>query len=420
MEAKNGLALPAMRYSSYADRGGYLQRKTRMGFLGATKRRYVRLTGSMLQVWKSEEDYNTPGEHRPESELGLQNCRIEPNQIGLEIHVVAPHKTETFVCPTLDTYQLWHPLLHDASEKCLKDYYGFAKVLGQGHFGKVLLAQDYRTGENFAVKVIRKNKKNLRSATLIQREMDILRLVNHKNVVRLYDLFDTDTKLYFVLEYMRGGVLYGVLSKKDIHFSEERASHVLKDVLQGLEYLHSLDIVHRDIKPENILTSSQKWPFTAKLADFGLSNFLAEHTGALESKVGTPYYCAREVVVNDHYGAKADLWSVGVLAYEMLSGTKPFRGKDSVQVLLAIRDGTFVFEPQYWRHISEDAKHFVTSLICADIDKRLSASQALQHPWIVHEGRHEPLPNNVLTRLGSNLERKTIPKTTNDEHMDIV
>lgn len=158
-------------------------------------------------------------------------------------------------------------------------------MLGSGHFGKVLLAKDHRTGESFAVKVIRKNKKELRSATLIQREMDILRLVNHKNVVRLYDLFDTESKLYFVLECMKGGVLYEVLSKREIHFSEERASHVLRDVLEGLEYLHKHNIVHRDIKPENILTSSKHWPFTSKLADFGLSNFLAATTGVLDSKV---------------------------------------------------------------------------------------------------------------------------------------
>lgn len=161
----------------------------------------------------------------------------------------------------------------------------------------MLLAKDRRTREKFAVKVIKRNQSEVRNAILIQRELEILRMVNHKNVVRLYDLFDTADKLYLVLEYMPGGHLFQVLSNTKMHYTEERASVILRDVIEGLAYLHARGIVHRDVKPENVLTTSETWPFTTKLADFGLSNFLGKTTGVLDSKVGTPYFVARGMLV---------------------------------------------------------------------------------------------------------------------------
>lgn len=406
---------PEMRYGSYVEKAGWLLKKgkvTRSGGLFGLhkKRRLLKLTGSMLQLWKREED------DYPDWEIGLQNTQVIGDEEKLEIEIMASHRVEGFVAESRNEYFEWFNVLKAASEKSIKDYYGFVKVLGEGHFGRVLLAKDRRTKESFAVKVIRKDKTEVRNATLIQREMDILRLVDHKNIVRLYDLFDTESKLYFVLEYMPGGVLYEVLSKKHVHFSEERASHVLRDVLQGLEYLHSLGIVHRDIKPENILTTQKQWPFTSKLADFGLSNFLAPVTGVLDSKVGTPYYCAREVVTNDSYGTKADMWSVGVLAYEMLSGRKPFEGDHTIQVLCAIRDGEYSFRDPEWSRISEEAHDFVKRLICIDVDRRMSATEALQHPWIVNDGRHDPIEHD-LRRLAPGL-RAAINRVDAEDDMD--
>jgi calcium/calmodulin-dependent protein kinase I len=118
-------------------------------------------------------------------------------------------------------------------------------------------------------------------------------------------------RLYLVLEYMEGGVLYQVLSNKSVVYTEESASHILKDILEGLVYLHERGIVHRDIKPENILLDVSPSPDkvgTAKLADFGLSNFLGPGTGVLESRVGSPYFCAREVITSEAYGCKCDCW----------------------------------------------------------------------------------------------------------------
>lgn len=276
--------------------------------------------------------------------------------------------------------------LKGACNKSIKDYYQLVSVLGQGHFGKVLLARDIRSHERFAVKVIRKHKAQLKSKEKIRREVEIMRLVNHKNVLRMFDLFETSEKLYFVLEYMEGGPLHEVMNRGDHTYTEDRARVIVRDVLEGLEYLHAKNIVHRDVKPDNILTSSKSWPFVSKLADFGLSNFMETGSDTLESKVGTPYFCAREVISTQTYGAKADLWSTGVMMYEMLSGTKPFEGNGTKAVLQKIMAARYAFPEQIWARISEEAKDLMRRLICVDVEKRLSATEALQHPWIIGQG----------------------------------
>lgn len=301
---------PELRYGDYAILSGWLHKKGKVVRTGSLfgihkKQRLLKLRGSTLQCFKHEDD------EYPDWEVGLQNAEIFGEPEHMQIEIKMSHRIEGFIADSHEQYTTWFEALSSAANKSIKDYYGFVKVLGEGHFGRVLLAKDRRTHDKFAVKVIRKEKSELRNATLIQRELEILRLVNHKNIVRLYDLFDTTDKLYLVLEYMPGGHLFEVLSNRGIHFSEERASIIVRDILEGLEYLHERGIVHRDVKPENILLDSTTWPFTTKIADFGLSNFLAPNTGVLASKVGTPYFCAREVVTNENYGTKADLWSVG-------------------------------------------------------------------------------------------------------------
>jgi serine/threonine protein kinase len=385
---------PSLRYGDYVEREGWLQKKGKVVRSGALfgihrRQRLLKLCGSTLQCYKHGED------ECPDWEVGLQNADVVGDPEHLLIEIKMSHRVEGFVAETPEEYKNWYDALYSASNMSIKDYYGFVKVLGEGHFGRVLLAKDRRTGDKFAVKVIKKDKSEVRNATLIQRELEILRLVNHKNIVRLYDLFDTTDKLYFVLEYMRGGALYEVLSDRRIQYNEQRASIILRDVLSGLEYLHERNIVHRDVKPENILLDSRTWPFTTKLADFGLSNFLAPNTGVLDSKVGTPYFCAREVVTSESYGTKADLWSVGVLLFEMLSGRKPFEGSVTKSVLYAILDGRYSMHTPEWARISDEAKDLVAKLVCIDVDRRLSATEALQHPWIVNEGRLDPIENSI-------------------------
>lgn len=387
---------PELRHGAYIEKEGFLPKKGNIFqnsplFPSHKLSRYVVIRGSNLQCFRRSED------PVPEWELPLHHAHVVGRPEKCEIDIQVWDTVEEFQPENMQQYHEWYSALKEASEKSIKDYYAFVRNLGEGHFGMVLLAKDRRTREKFAVKVIKKHHTEVRSMTLIQRELSILRMVNHPNIVRLYDLFDTEDKLYFVLEYMEGGALYQVLARDETHFSEERASQIIKDILQGLVYLHSKGIVHRDVKPENILTTSTKWPFQSKLADFGLSNFMG-NSEALVSKVGTPYFCAREVVTNESYDTKADMWSLGVVAFEMLSGRKPFEGAHTKSVLYAILDGRWGFNGQEWVGISEDAKNFISQLICIDVSRRMSAEEALQHPWISHGARSAPIPNRMMSR----------------------
>lgn len=362
--------------------------------------------------------YRKAEDPSPEWELPLQNTSVVGNPDTLEIQIRAWGRVEEFVADNLNHYTDWYHALRYASEKSIKDYYAFVKTLGKGHFSKVLLAKDRRTREKFAVKVIKKTPSDDRATTLMHRELEILRMVNHQNIVRLYDLFDTNDKLYVVLEYLDGGALYGAVRELGHHYSEQRASHIIKEVLQGLVYLHSKGIVHRDVKPENIITTSKQWPFTCKLADFGLSNFLGQ--GFLQSKVGTPYFCAREVITSESYGTKADLWSLGVVAYEMLSGKKPFEGTTTRSVLQAILAGEYHFPRQEWEKISDLARDFVSGLICIDVDRRLSAEEALRHPWIVNEGRLDGLMSRHSIGVSKpQFDPNLIHANQSDESMEV-
>jgi hypothetical protein len=183
--------LPELRYGEYAVMTGWLQKKGKVVRHGSLfgihkKTRLLKLRGSTLQCYKSEED------EFPDWEVGLQNAEIIGDVEHLQIEIKMSHRVEGFVAETHEDYVKWYSALVAASNKSVKTFYSFLSVIGQGHFGKVLLAKDRLTREKFAVKVIKKDSKtDVRNATLIQRELEILRLVNHKNIVRLYDLFDT-------------------------------------------------------------------------------------------------------------------------------------------------------------------------------------------------------------------------------------
>jgi len=206
-----------------------------------------------------------------------------------------------------------------------------------------------------------------------------LKQVNHPNVVGLKDMFETASTLYLVMELVTGGELFDKIVEKG-QYSEKEASVIVKQILSAVGYLHSQGIAHRDLKPENLLLKGSD-DTTVMLSDFGLSKIIGEDK-LMETACGTPYYVAPEVLQAAGYDKEVDLWSVGVITYLVLCGFPPFYGESLPEVFEQIMSAQFDFPDPYWTEVSPQAKDFIQKLLVIDPHKRLTAQQALDHPWI--------------------------------------
>lgn len=183
------------------------------------------------------------------------------------------------------------------------------------------------------------------------------------------------------------------------YYGEEDAKHIVRGILEAVQYLHNAGIVHRDLKPENLLMASQDMHADVKLADFGLSTIVTNDS-MLKTSCGTLTYCAPEILRGENYGKPVDIWSIGVITYILLSGYPPFWDKDeSVMMELTLR-GTFTFFSPDWDEVSQEAKDFISALIQVDSSKRLNCTQALEMPWLNNNIKNQ---RNLIEKVGNNL-----------------
>jgi len=275
--------------------------------------------------------------------------------------------------------KLGNPTLQDKKRKIL-DYYEINELIGRGGFSEVRKGKNKKTGEIVAVKIIEK-KQNPEKLETVQREIELMKRLNHKNIVCLKDVVeDEDGKIYMVLEYVSGGELFDEIITRG-NYSESDATHVVRQIIQAVAYLHSNNIVHRDLKPENLLCSGQNNEII-KVADFGLSKEFTLTASAMETMCGTPDYVAPEVLRGTGYTNKVDIWSIGVVTYVMLCGSPPFYGVDDKEVFLKILQADYKFFSPEWDSISQEAKEFIQVLLVLDPNCRPTAQQCLHAPWI--------------------------------------
>lgn len=272
-----------------------------------------------------------------------------------------------------------------------------------GSFAEVRIGYDKSTGQQVAIKVMKKNKRDTELMRSVECEMNFIsKNIDHENIVATYDVFDTRDNLFIVMEYMPGGMLYDILANEGV-FTEKNAASVMRDLLRAVQCLHDNDIVHRDIKPENVLALNKTWPLKVKLADFGLADFVLENSFGEKSTCGmygTPFFVAPEVIRAETYTPAVDIWSLGVLAYNMLSGKLPFDGNNIKEVLRRVRAGRYTFPDAEWGDISPEAKDFIRGLLEVDPKKRLTASEALGHVWMTSTNISERAINNDRSALG--------------------
>jgi len=261
------------------------------------------------------------------------------------------------------------------------------------------------TGEAYAMKIITKaSLKSKQDLNFLLREIKILKQIQHPNILRLYQVFESEKKVYLQMEYCEGGELFYRIVNKG-YLSEMEARVIITSLLDATAYLHDKQIIHRDIKPENILLSHsndlQKPEVLGKslrLADFGLSN-IKEDGILLRTQCGSLAYTAPEVLQGKKvgYSYPADLWSIGVVAYVLLAGYFPFKTESDSGMYDHILKCKYTFGAEIWTHVSMDAKDFISKLLLLNPDDRMTAKVALQHPWLTST---TSLPTRVLTPKG--------------------
>ena len=229
-----------------------------------------------------------------------------------------------------------------------------------------------------AVKKIDKTALNLREKQFLRNELMIISMINHPNIVEVHEYFETKKWIYIAMECVTGGELFKYLDETSL--SEYGIAFIMKQLLEGVQYLHCCGVMHRDLKPENILLEANKEFDQIKIIDFGTS-LVYDPNRSLDEKLGTPYYIAPEVL-NKNYDSKCDIWSCGVITYILLSGMPPFNGQSDQDIMKKVRQGAFDFEDRVWSNISDKAKDFITQLLTYNKDERPSAEVILQHAWL--------------------------------------
>jgi calcium-dependent protein kinase len=253
------------------------------------------------------------------------------------------------------------------------------KKLGEGSYGAVSKATNKSTGVVRAVKSI--SKAQMKNMDRFKQEIAIMKMMDHPNIIKLYESFEDHRNIYLIMEICSGGELFDRIIETG-HFTEVQAAIVMQQILRGIFYMHEIKLTHRDLKPENFLfqTKDPIEKCTLKIIDFGLSCKFSEGT-VLTTKAGTPYYVAPQVLAGK-YDQSADLWSCGVIMYVLLCGYPPFYGETDADVLTKVRLGNFTFNAADWKNVSEDAKNLIRMLLKMNPRDRYTAEQSMNHVWI--------------------------------------
>ena len=276
----------------------------------------------------------------------------------------------------------WVSTLKYATQRRLENHYRVGNVIGEGGFALVRIGKCIQTKELRAIKTM---KKDAAHAKLFGREVAIIKRVDHPNIVKTFDVFETIEEIHIVMEFIEGGMLYDSI-EDGIRFQEADVAQIMRELLDGILYLHRLGIVHRDIKPENVLCTSKVAPLHVKIADFGLSSItsvaeLKANRMLMSTMIGTPEFIAPEIARREAYTEKVDIWALGMLCYNTIAGALPL--DESMDMIPQLERGVdLTFSEKEWRRYSPLTQSFIRAVLCTDPERRLSPLACLVHPWL--------------------------------------
>uniref|UniRef100_A0A673BP19 calcium/calmodulin-dependent protein kinase n=1 Tax=Sphaeramia orbicularis TaxID=375764 RepID=A0A673BP19_9TELE len=253
----------------------------------------------------------------------------------------------------------------------------------KGAFSVVRRCVKKSSGQEYAAKIINTKKLSARDHQKLEREARICRLLKHPNIVRLHDSISEEGFHYLVFDLVTGGELFEDIVARE-YYSEADASHCISQILESVNHIHQHDIVHRDLKPENLLLASKMKGAAVKLADFGLAIEVQGDQQAWFGFAGTPGYLSPEVLRKDPYGKPVDIWACGVILYILLVGYPPFWDEDQHKLYQQIKAGAYDFPSPEWDTVTPEAKNLINQMLTINPAKRITAEQALKHPWVCH------------------------------------
>uniref|UniRef100_A0A3Q3AZM6 calcium/calmodulin-dependent protein kinase n=1 Tax=Kryptolebias marmoratus TaxID=37003 RepID=A0A3Q3AZM6_KRYMA len=261
------------------------------------------------------------------------------------------------------------------------DEYQLYEELGKGAFSVVRRCVKLCTGQEYAAKIINTKKLSARDHQKLEREARICRLLKHPNIVRLHDSISEEGFHYLIFDLVTGGELFEDIVARE-YYSEADASHCIQQILEAVLHCHQMGVVHRDLKPENLLLASKCKNAAVKLADFGLAIEVQGEQQAWFGFAGTPGYLSPEVLRKEAYGKPVDIWACGVILYILLVGYPPFWDEDQHKLYQQIKAGAYDFPSPEWDTVTPEAKNLINQMLTINPAKRITAQEALKHPWV--------------------------------------
>ncbi|XP_004387972.1 myosin light chain kinase family member 4 [Trichechus manatus latirostris] len=274
------------------------------------------------------------------------------------------------------------------------------EILGRGRFGQVHKCEEKATGLKLAVKIIK--TRGTKDKDEVKNEISIMNQLDHVNLIQLYDAFESKNDMVLVMEYVDGGELFDRIIDENYNLTELDTILFIKQICEGIRHMHQMYILHLDLKPENILCVNRNTK-QIKIIDFGLARRYKLRE-KLRVNFGTPEFLAPEVVNYDFVSFPTDMWSVGVIAYMLLSGLSPFLGDNDTETLSNILACRWDLEDEEFRDVSEEAQEFISKLLIKEKSWRISASEALKHPWLSEHKLHSRLSAQKKKNCSSNAQ----------------
>ena len=345
---------------------------------------YFKLIHKDLYFYKNKGDTEHKGMHNLNGLFLQKEKSVEyEGTTYYSFKVIYPSKTRVYYCKDEKEYNEWIEKLKIATGYTdLLEIYDVKNKLGSGKFGLVKLGIHKKTGQKVAIKIMKKSSMDSSDLELVRTEIEILKICQHPNIIRLYNVFENADYLYIIMEYCYGGDLFSYLENRHFRLSEKRASTIIHQMATAVYYMHSFGVVHRDLKPENVLMTSTDEDSDIRILDFGLSKILGPYEKC-DEPYGTLTYCAPEIIIDEPYSKPVDLWSLGVITYLMVSGKLPFNAEDENEIARQV----VYDEPNYtrnpiWKTISPECLDFIQKLLNKDQNKRMTIKELLEHKWI--------------------------------------